>query len=90
MFQVYFFLSKVLSYKYTYILEVVDDGIGISDKEKNNIWDRFYKVDKSRTTIEDSSLGLGLSITKKIVELYNGKIAILDYKPNGARFVVNL
>ena len=72
------------------ILEVVDDGIGITDEEKNNIWNRFYKVDKSRTTIEDSSSGLGLAITKKIVELHAGRITILDNKPNGARFVVNL
>lgn len=83
-------VSITLVKRNSIILEVVDDGIGISDKEKNNIWDRFYKVDKSRTTIEDSSSGLGLSITKKIVELHNGKIAILDNKPNGARFVVNL
>ena len=72
------------------IFEVADDGIGISDKEKINIWNRFYKVDKSRTTTEDNSSGLGLSITKKIVELHDGKIAIIDNKPNGARFVVNL
>ena len=72
------------------IFEVVDDGIGISDEEKINIWNRFYKVDKSRTTTEDNSSGLGLSITKKIVELHDGKIAIIDNKPNGARFVVNL
>ena len=72
------------------ILEVADDGIGISDAEKKHIWDRFYKVDKSRTTTEDNSSGLGLSITKKIVELHNGKIAVLDNKPKGTRFVVNL
>lgn len=72
------------------ILEVADDGIGISDAEKKHIWDRFYKVDKSRTTTEDNSSGLGLSITKKIVELNNGKIAVLDNKPKGTRFVVNL
>ena len=72
------------------IFEVADDGIGISDEEKINIWNRFYKVDKSRTTTEDNSSGLGLSITKKIVELHDGKIAIIDNKPNGARFVVNL
>ena len=71
------------------ILEVVDDGIGISDEEKVNIWNRFYKVDKSRTTTEDNSSGLGLSITKKIVELHDGKIAVLDNKPKGTRFVVN-
>ena len=72
------------------ILEVADDGIGISDNEKKHIWDRFYKVDKSRTTTEDNSSGLGLSITKKIVELHDGKIAVLDNKPKGTRFVVNL
>ena len=72
------------------ILDVADDGIGISDNEKKHIWDRFYKVDKSRTTTEDNSSGLGLSITKKIVELHDGKIAVLDNKPKGTRFVVNL
>ena len=72
------------------ILEVGDDGIGINDTEKKHIWDRFYKVDKSRTTIEDNSSGLGLSITKKIVELHDGKIAVLDNKPKGTKFVVNI
>ena len=72
------------------ILEVADDGIGINNAEKKHIWDRFYKVDKSRTTTEDNSSGLGLSITKKIVELHDGKIAVLDNKPKGTRFVVNL
>ena len=72
------------------ILEVADDGIGISDEEKINIWNRFYKVDKSRTTTADNSSGLGLSITQKIVELHDGKIAVLDNEPKGARFVVNL
>ena len=72
------------------ILEVADDGIGISDNEKKLIWDRFYKIDKSRTTTEDNSSGLGLSITKKILELHDGRIAVLDNKPKGTRFVVNL
>lgn len=72
------------------ILEVADDGIGISDDEKKLVWNRFYKVDKSRTTTEDNSSGLGLSITQKIVELHDGKIAVLDNKPKGTRFVVNL
>ena len=72
------------------ILEVTDDGIGINDVEKKHIWDRFYKVDKSRTTTEDNSSGLGLSITKKIVELHDGKIAVLDNKKKGTRFIVNL
>ena len=72
------------------IIEVSDDGRGIADDEKAYIWDRFYKVDKSRSISEDNSSGLGLSITKKIVELHDGKIAVLDNKPKGTRFVVNL
>ena len=72
------------------IIEVNDDGRGIADDEKAYIWDRFYKVDKSRSISEDNSSGLGLSITKKIVELHDGKIAVLDNKPKGTRFVVNL
>lgn len=74
----------------TIIIEVSDDGRGIADDEKAYIWDRFYKVDKSRSTSEDNSSGLGLPISKKIVELHNGKIVVLDNKPQGAKFVVNL
>ena len=72
------------------IIEVSDDGRGIADDEKAYIWDRFYKVDKSRSISEDNSSGLGLPISKKIVELHNGKIAALDNKPQGAKFVINL
>ena len=83
-------VNIVLAKKNSIILEVADDGIGISDEEKVNIWNRFYKVDKSRTTTEDNSSGLGLSITKKIIDLHNWKIGVLDNNPNGVKFVVNL
>ncbi|MGX7112728.1 HAMP domain-containing sensor histidine kinase [Gemella cuniculi] len=82
-------ISITLAKRNSIILEVKDDGVGISDEEKQNIWNRFYKIDKSRTTIQDNSSGLGLAISKKIVELHNGKIAILDNKPKGAKFVIN-
>lgn len=72
------------------IIEVNDDGRGIADDEKAYIWDRFYKVDKSRSISEDNSSGLGLAISKKIVELHGGKIVALDNKPQGAKFVINL
>ena len=72
------------------IIEVSDDGRGIADDEKVYIWDRFYKVDKSRSISEDNSSGLGLPISKKIVELHGGKIVALDNKPQGAKFVINL
>ena len=74
----------------TIIIEVSDDGRGIADDEKAYIWDRFYKVDKSRSISEDNSSGLGLPISKKIVELHGGEIVALDNKPQGAKFVINL
>lgn len=83
-------VTVCLARRKSIILEVTDDGIGINDNEKKLIWNRFYKVDKSRTTTEDNSSGLGLSITQKIIELHDGKIAVLDNKPKGTRFVVNL
>lgn len=83
-------VSVSLAKRNRIILEISDDGIGINDTEKKNIWDRFYKVDKSRTTSEDSSSGLGLAITKKIVQLHDGKIAVFDNKPKGTKFVINL
>ena len=72
------------------VFEVIDNGIGIEDKEKEKIWDRFYKVDKSRTTTEDNSSGLGLPITKKIIELHGGTIKVKDNNPKGTRFVVEI
>lgn len=65
------------------VLQILDDGIGISEEEKERVWDRFYKVDKSRTRTENQSSGLGLSIVKKIVDLHEAKIKILNNTPKG-------
>lgn len=56
------------------ILEVVNKGIPIKDEDKEKIFDRFYKVDKSRNR-KSNNYGLGLFIEKKIVELHDGTIS---------------
>lgn len=57
------------------ILTVKDDGIGIEDKDKERIFERFYRVDKSRSR-EMGGTGLGLAIVKHICAVYNADLKL--------------
>lgn len=72
----------------TFILSVQDEGIGIPKNKLNYIYDRFYQVDKSRSS--KISTGLGLSIVKKIVELNQGTIDVESNVGIGSTFIVKL
>lgn len=71
-----------------YCLAVADNGIGISDKEKKSIFDRFYRADISRASKEH--FGLGLCIAKEIVTFHCGSIIVKDTPGGGATFLVRL
>lgn len=62
---------------------VKDQGIGIPDSELNNIWERFYKVDKARTPGTNSS-GLGLAIVKQIIEEHQGRVFVQSELKKGS------
>lgn len=69
-------------------IAVSDNGIGISDEDKKRIFDRFYRVEKSRSTKEH--FGLGLSIAYEIVKAHNGNILVTDTAGGGSTFTVIL
>lgn len=69
-----------------FIISVTDNGIGISDADKKKIFDRFYRVEKSRSSKEH--FGLGLSIAYEIVKAHGGTILVKDAEGGGSCFTV--
>jgi two-component system phosphate regulon sensor histidine kinase PhoR len=68
-------------------MSVEDNGIGIPKKEIPNIFERFYRVDKSRTRKVGGS-GLGLAICKHVAEIYEGTISVKSKVGVGSKFTV--
>jgi signal transduction histidine kinase len=71
------------------ILNVADNGIGISDKEKKRIFEKFYRVgnEDTRTT---KGTGLGLFIVQQIIKAHEGTILVEDNEVTGTRFKIEL
>jgi len=68
---------------------VRDDGIGIPAEEQAKVFDRFYRVDRSRSRAEGGS-GLGLAIVTKIAAEHGGRIDLQSQPGIGSRFVLTL
>lgn len=70
-------------------LSVRDTGVGIPPEDLPHIFERFYRVDKSRSRIQGKT-GLGLAICKAIVEAHSGTIEVASIPGNGSTFLVRL
>jgi DNA-binding response OmpR family regulator/nitrogen-specific signal transduction histidine kinase len=68
---------------------ITDTGIGIPQKKIPKIFDRFYQVDGSQTR-EQEGTGIGLSLTKELVELHKGKIKVESEEGKGTIFTISI
>ena len=69
------------------IIKIIDEGIGISDENKEKIFQKFTRLDTPLTRKTQGS-GLGLYIVKKTIEKMNGEIIVSDNKPKGSCFTL--
>jgi two-component system, OmpR family, sensor histidine kinase CiaH len=72
----------------TVTIKVKDEGNGINKIDIDQIFDRFYRVDPSRSKIKQPGYGLGLSIAKTIVEYHNGTISVSSKPKSGSTFTL--
>jgi two-component system sensor histidine kinase SenX3 len=68
---------------------VTDQGIGISDKDKERIFERFYRVDPARSRATGGT-GLGLAIVKHVAASHGGEVTVWSSEGQGSTFTLRL
>jgi signal transduction histidine kinase len=71
------------------LVTVADEGPGITDDEKDRVFDRFYQTDAGRS-VRSRGVGLGLAICREIIAVHGGAIWVTDNEPRGSVFNVLL
>ena len=69
------------------VIDIIDNGIGIDKATQARIFEKFYQGDKSHTI---KGNGLGLALSKQIIELHNGFISVSSQKDKGSKFTISL
>jgi ligand-binding sensor domain-containing protein/signal transduction histidine kinase/DNA-binding response OmpR family regulator len=68
-------------------ISVADDGIGIAEKHINHIFDSYYSIEHSEGI---KGTGIGLALTKSLVEMHKGKIAVRSIEKQGSCFIIEI
>ncbi len=82
--------TEVVVKKKSIVITIADTGIGIHKKYLPYIFDRFYRVDSSRTSSQRSGFGLGLSVAKQVITNHKGTILVCSELGKGTTFSVTL
>lgn len=80
---------SIIETKSMYKIGVKDNGVGIAPDDVEKIFERFYRVDKARTS-NKAGTGLGLSIVKELVERCGGKIDVISKEGKGTIFIFTI
>ncbi|MBM6860275.1 sensor histidine kinase, partial [Clostridium saudiense] len=70
-------------------ISIKDNGIGIEPEHLKNIFKRFYRVDSSRAR-KTGGVGVGLTISKSIIEAHGGHINVKSKLNKGSEFIISL
>ena len=81
-------ILSLVNEKNTVKLSVIDNGPGITDQEKKDIFKRFYRADAARH--DTDHYGLGLSVAYEIIKEHHGKLSVHDTPGGGATFTMTL
>ncbi|MDE6696277.1 MAG: response regulator [Muribaculaceae bacterium] len=71
-------------------IQISDTGIGIKDKDKKHIFERFYQVDDDGVSHPGTGSGIGLSMVSEYVKLHDGTIRVTDNIEKGSVFIIEL
>lgn len=72
------------------VLEIIDQGQGVPEKELPRLTERFYRGDKARSKSSDVGHGLGLAIVKELLEKYGGSLEIRNHHQYGLSVRITL
>lgn len=70
-------------------IEIADSGMGIAPEDQRHIYERFFRADPARSSVA-GGVGLGLSMSRELVQLLGGTISFTSEKNVGTIFVVRL
>jgi PAS domain S-box-containing protein len=80
---------SIYNRQYTVVISVKDNGIGIEEENQNIIFQRYKQVSKLFTREKEGS-GIGLSLTKSLVEMHGGSINVISEYGKGCEFIIEL